>query len=191
MNAKPTVNPRHLSGSTEWYTPAPVLACVRQALGGYIDLDPASTAEANETVQATRFYTKEDDGLLRPWHGTVFLNPPGGKLGSESSQKLWWRHLAYEWTRGRVTAAIFLSFSVEFFQTSQVKPQNLPTPHDFPICFPSRRIAYQQAGSTSFKSPPHSSALIYLGPSPALFAEAMRPLGRRMGPLVLPASSIH
>jgi hypothetical protein len=31
---------------------------------------------------ATRIFTKADDGLALPWHGTVFMNPPfGGRFG--------------------------------------------------------------------------------------------------------------
>ena len=43
---------------------------------GEIDLDPATSAEANETVLAAEFYTETDDGLKKPWRGRVWLNPP-------------------------------------------------------------------------------------------------------------------
>jgi phage N-6-adenine-methyltransferase len=47
----------------------------RQVLGK-IDIDPASNAFANQTVQATTYYTKEDDGLSKEWQGKMWLNPP-------------------------------------------------------------------------------------------------------------------
>ena len=43
---------------------------------GSIDCDPASSAEANKTIKASVYYTKEQDGLHKPWTGNVWLNPP-------------------------------------------------------------------------------------------------------------------
>ena len=40
----------------EWYTPAWIINAARRVLGT-IDLDPASSAIANQTVQATNYYT--------------------------------------------------------------------------------------------------------------------------------------
>jgi len=54
--------------SDEWYTPAGVIEAAREVLGG-IDLDPASSETANRTVGAPRYFTEEDDGLARDWHG--------------------------------------------------------------------------------------------------------------------------
>ena len=63
--------------SDEWYTPMEYIEAVRDLYGGTIDLDPASNDEAQKIVQATTYYTKEDDGLNQDWDGKkVFLNPP-------------------------------------------------------------------------------------------------------------------
>src|SRR6266567_3336565 len=80
-NLRPDSEPRegkagHNGHGDEWYTPSEYVEVVRDVFGGVIDLDPASCIEAQATVQAKRYYTKEDDGLQQPWRGRVFLNPP-------------------------------------------------------------------------------------------------------------------
>ncbi|MBF2754654.1 MAG: hypothetical protein ISN29_05270 [Gammaproteobacteria bacterium AqS3] len=62
-------------GPIEWYTPSWVLEAARGSMGT-IDLDPASSEEANRHVKATRFYDKDQDGLSQYWEGNVWLNPP-------------------------------------------------------------------------------------------------------------------
>jgi len=49
-----------------------------------IDLDPASSLEANKTVRA--FYVEEEDGLKLGFSresNRIFCNPPGGKLAGK------------------------------------------------------------------------------------------------------------
>ena len=54
-----------------WLTPRYILDCL-----GSFDLDPCA-AEQNPTWTGARnFYTKPDNGLVSPWHGRVFMNPP-------------------------------------------------------------------------------------------------------------------
>lgn len=67
----------HSSKSNEWYTPPEVVEPVRDFLGE-IELDPASCELANLIVKATRYYTEKEDGLIQPWDGKFFSNPPYG-----------------------------------------------------------------------------------------------------------------
>lgn len=165
-------NPRHSCESVEHYTPPGIIEAARAVLGG-IDLDPATSVVANTIVKAPRIFTAAEDGLAHSWAGRIFLNPPGGKTQNESNQKRWYFKLANEWSDGRVDAAIFVCFSVELLQTTQVdSPAGLPLPLDLPFCIPSRRIGYfverqeQEGGSRLEKgtSPPHASAIILFPP---------------------------
>ena len=61
--------------SNEYYTPAAVVERARRTMGG-IDLDPASCAEANRVVGAAQYYDADANGLMLPWYGRVWLNPP-------------------------------------------------------------------------------------------------------------------
>jgi len=91
--------------------------------------------------------------------------------GSQSAQKAWWQKLALAWEAGQVEAAVFVGFSVEILQTTQVKPVG-PLPLEFPICVPKNRLAYDREirlanGNVEYRtgtSPPHASVLIFLPP---------------------------
>jgi phage N-6-adenine-methyltransferase len=63
------------SGENEWYTPLKFIKSARLVMGS-IDLDPASSDEANEIVKAENYYTVETNGLEQEWFGNVWLNPP-------------------------------------------------------------------------------------------------------------------
>lgn len=81
----------------DFYTHPEIVEAARTAMGA-IDLDPASCADANRVVQATRFFGAKENGLLHDWAGNVWLNPPYGKWGGD-----WVPKLLLEWRSGRVT----------------------------------------------------------------------------------------
>lgn len=66
--------------TAEHFTPMEWCRRARRVLGA-IDLDPASCATANELVQASAYYTREDNGLVCQWFGRVYCNPPGDARG--------------------------------------------------------------------------------------------------------------
>ncbi len=68
------------SKTEEWLTPPEII----EALGGAksFDLDPCAPA-VQPFQTARRTYTISDNGLMKPWSGRVWLNPPysNGKIG--------------------------------------------------------------------------------------------------------------
>ena len=66
-----------IGDTDDWFTPPEIF----DALGLEFNLDPCSPGP-DHWVPARKIYTKEDDGLAKPWIGTVFVNPPyGGRNG--------------------------------------------------------------------------------------------------------------
>ena len=63
------------SGNTEWYTPKQYIESARKVMGS-IDLDPASSKEAQKIVRAAKYYDSKADGLTKKWKGNIWLNPP-------------------------------------------------------------------------------------------------------------------
>jgi len=176
--ASPVVpKPREASGvlpalfsseSVEWYTPVRYIDAVRSVLGG-IDLDPASCAQANTVVAAGRYYTKEDDGLVLPWEGKVFCNPPYGKVGGKSNQERWSQRLIHEYEAGRVSEAILLVNA----NTETLWFQPL---WSYSLCFVRGRIDFWRPGGQT-SHPTHGSVFVYFGGRPEVFQSAFRPLG--------------
>lgn len=154
------------TGKMEWDTPADIFPYVRQVLGT-IDLDPASSKRAQKVVKAKRYFTKEVDGLSKPWKGRVWLNPPYTQpLISHFADKM----LA-EVDVGNVTAAIMLTHNY----TSSAWFQNLAGGVSA-ICFPSERIKFvDHEGDKG--APTQGQAFFYFGEDVARFAEVFWPLG--------------
>ncbi len=72
-----TVHEAPIGATVEWYTPASLF----EALGNpWFDLDPAASYGAAH-VPARQFIVAADDGLVGPWNGHVWLNPPYGRAG--------------------------------------------------------------------------------------------------------------
>jgi hypothetical protein len=156
------MNIQHSSRNDDWQTPLLILNMVHQVLG-HIDLDPASSDQANINVKAKRFFTKEDNSLEKDWGlsiGTVFINPPGGKINNKSISIEFWKRLMNEKYHNRLLDAIFLSFSIEHLQTSQGK--GVPSIKNFPFCVPRKRIAFIDPTGEDRGAPSHSNMIVYV-----------------------------
>lgn len=172
LEAKGNVRGTQNTGEYEWYTPPEYLNLARDVLGE-IDLDPASSVQAQETVRAKCFFTKEDDGLTLPWHGRIWLNPPY----SQPDITKFANKMVEEVKAGRVTAAITLTHNytdTEWFQTLAANTQA--------ICFPNRRIKFIHAsGDTG--SPTQGQAFFYFGQDRQKFITVFSKIGFIMVPI--------
>jgi phage N-6-adenine-methyltransferase len=63
--------------STKWQTP-PALFDSLAAEFGPFDLDPCGAEDSYASRHCSVFWTENDEPLLRPWPGHVFVNPPYG-----------------------------------------------------------------------------------------------------------------
>ena len=154
------------SGNNEWYTPKKYVDAARRVLGG-IDLDPASCAYANETVQAERFYSVEDDGLTKEWRGRVWMNPP---YNAESVVKFTEKFVD-EYEAGHINEGIVLVNNAT--ETSWfVNMVNVASA----IVFPRGRIRYESSTRDSL-APLQGQAFLYFGENIDKFFEAFSEIG--------------
>jgi hypothetical protein len=169
------VKAQHTSKTAEHGSPPHIIEHARRLMGG-IDLDPASSEFWNGRVRATRYFDEASDGLVQPWAGRVFLNPPSGASGQ--MVKAFWIRLVEHYLSGAVTQAIWVGFSLEQFVTLQgigerdmttLERTMLDSPLAYPTLIPSRRLHYQERKgrartSTRSENPPHASYVTWLPP---------------------------
>ncbi len=175
--------------NNEWYTPARYIEAARLVMGG-IDLDPASSDVANQTVKAARYYTKEDNGLAQVWYGRIWLNPPYGRTGNESNIGTFTRRLVAEYRAGNVEQAILLS-------TTKTDTRWFGLLWDYPICFNDHLIFF--VGNTP--SPRynkkychiHGTIFVYFGKNEHKFIDTFSQFGtiaKRVSPPKLASTTL-
>lgn len=133
---------RASDGKSEWMTPPEII----HALGEF-DLDPCSPV-VRPWPTAHNHFSKEDNGLTKPWFGRVWLNPPYGdqtlkwmrkmKLHNNGIALIFARtetRLFFECVWGVASAMLWLRGRLTFFNSDGTKPKNNG-------CAPSVLIAY-------------------------------------------------
>jgi len=163
MNAHQLINQD--SGDVEYYTPAHIVDAARRTMGG-VDLDPFSSASANERVRASRYFTLDDDGLNQPWFGRFWMNHPFGR----ETNRLCIEKAEREYMEGRAEEGCCITFaatSEAWFQPLMCRPQ----------CYLTPRTNYHLPDGTLKRGVSKGSVVTYFGLNVDGFAREFAPLG--------------
>jgi ParB family chromosome partitioning protein len=154
------------TGENEWYTPAMFIDLARKVLGA-IDLDPATSVQANKQVKAKRIFTSETDGLSEDWKGNIWLNPPYAQPAIQHFAD----KMVAEVDAGHVTAAIMLTHNY----TDTAWFQKLGRASNA-LCFTRGRIRFE-APDGELAAPTQGQAFFYFGENVPRFAEVFADVG--------------
>lgn len=156
--------PLRIITADDYYTSPIVLELIRELYGGTIDLDPASHALANQSVRAASFFSKDHDGLQKPWKGRVWLNPPF------SEWKSWVPKILEECERGEMEAICVYSamrtVTARYFRDLLGISQRL--------CIITGRLKH---GGIGGDSPDDGHCVMYRGNDPERFSRLFERIG--------------
>lgn len=160
------------TGENEWYTPSKYIESARSVMGS-IDLDPATSSIAQETVKARNFLTYKDDGLKHDWIGNVWLNPPYSRdeIGPFVSK------MVKEFAAGLMLQGIMLTSSytdTEWFHLAMSAASA--------ICFTRGRIKFLTPEGIEADAPIHGHSFFYFGTCANRFADEFIQYGGVMAP---------
>lgn len=154
------------SGNNEWYTPPEYIEAAVRVMGK-IDLDPASSDDANRIVGANKYYTIDNDGLKHKWTGKVWMNPPYASdlVGSFAGK------LVSHVSSGDVTEAIVLvnnATETSWF-CSVVGIASA-------VVFPTSRVRFLRPDGTT-GAPLQGQAILYVGDNAKSFIKEFSRFG--------------
>jgi len=165
-NVNKNVHVSNNSGENEWYTPAEYINAARKVMGT-IDIDPASSEMANKTVKARKFYTAQDDGLTKEWHGKLWMNPPySGELIKKFVAK-YSEHIGQDVDEG----IVLVNNATETAWFQQLVSVSSA------IVFPNSRIKFIDKFGNPSGAPLQGQAFIYSGKQVKLFLEVFSEFG--------------
>ena len=156
------------TGTDGWMTPKPFIEMAREVMGS-IDLDPASSDQANMLIRARTFYCSKDSALLHTWHGNIWLNPPySAPLQQQFADKL-----TSEVAAGRVDQAVVLVNAKTETKWFRTFAGACPV-----MCLPSKRIAFiSPVTGEPVKGNNNSQAIMYFGPNVDVFVRVFSEIG--------------
>jgi len=130
-----------------YLTPQPIVQASIRVLGG-INLDPCAETPGPDgfNVPAKHHFTIEDDGLAHGWYGTVFMNPPYGRVLPQ-----WIDKLMAEYEVGNIPRAIVLV-------AARTDTRWWAKLSHHTLCLVRGRLKFSDGGSAPFPS-----AIFYLG----------------------------
>lgn len=139
------------SGNNEWYTPKNIIEAARSAMGS-IDVDIASSDMAQMFVKASEYYTIETNGLDKPLHGNIWLNPPyAADLVNRFITKVVNERDDYEQAIVLVNNATETEWFEKLISIASA------------ICFPKGRIRYFLPDGSQGGTPLQGQAIVYVG----------------------------
>lgn len=175
---------RTWTGEIEWYTPPDILKSAYEVMGG-IDLDPASSdaQQAQALVKAKQYFTIANNGLERPWHGRVWLNPPYARGWID----LFVEKMVTSYRSGEMSAGIMLTNSATETRWWQMAAGACDA-----LCFRRGRVRFLKvekgALTTGNSAPSHPHTLFYFGHDTSRFLRVFECFGLVFpGPLNRPA----
>ena len=133
-----------IGASDDWYTPPAVFG----SLGLTFDLDPCSPGPGH-WVPARRIYTEADDGLMQPWGGLVFMNPP---FGGRNGHVPWLRKFL---DHGNGVAVVRAYTSSAWFHDWAVQAETM--------VFPRGKTKFIRPDGSVGKAPGHGIVLLGMG----------------------------
>ena len=154
------------TGENEWHTPLKYIEAARSVMGE-IDLDPATNKKAQKRIKAKKIFTAKENGLLKNWHGRVWLNPPYSRelIGPFVSK------LCEELVIGRVTEAVLLTHNYTdtawFHEAESLAKQ---------LCFTRGRVKFVDEQNNEC-APTQGQCFFYYGNAAQLFSQTFLEFG--------------
>lgn len=154
-------------GENEWYTPTHIIQAARTAMGS-IDTDPASNPQAQEWIQAAKYFTKDDSGLDKVWSGNVWMNPPYAQpLIGQFCEKV-----CAEYKAGNIQQAVVLVNN-----GTETKWGQCLLGLSSAVCFPSGRIKFIDQNGKPSGAPLQGQMIVYMGSRPDVFVDKFAEFG--------------